>query len=43
MFANSMLWYLLFAVPPLLLGLVAQSWLKRTFSEASRDPLRTPG
>jgi len=38
MFANSMLGYLLFAVPPLLLGLVAQSWLKRTFAEGSRIP-----
>ncbi len=35
---NSMYGYLLFAVPPLLLGLLAQSWLKRTFTNASRIP-----
>jgi uncharacterized protein len=35
---NSMYGYLLFAVPPLLLGLLAQSWLKRTFTDASRIP-----
>ena len=38
MFGNMTLWYLLFAVPPLLLGMVAQAWLKRSFAEGSRIP-----
>jgi uncharacterized protein len=33
-----MLFYLLFAIPPLILGLVAQSWVTRTFNEASKIP-----
>ena len=37
MFAHHVL-YLLFARPPVVLGPVAQSWLKRTFAEASKVP-----
>ena len=33
--------YLLFLVPPLLLGLFVQSWLKRTFARFSAVPLST--
>jgi len=33
-----MLFYLLFAIPPLILGLIAQSWVTRTFNEASKIP-----
>ena len=33
--------YLLFLVPPLVLGLAVQAWLKRTFSRYSHEPLAT--
>jgi uncharacterized protein len=29
-------WYILFAVPPLVLGLAAQAWVKRAFAEGSK-------
>lgn len=29
-------WYILFAVPPLILGLAAQAWVKRAFAEGSK-------
>ena len=31
--------YLLFLIPPLVLGLVVQAWLKRTFGRFSHEPL----
>ncbi len=33
-----MLFYLYFAIPPLIAGLVAQAWVKRTFAAASQVP-----
>jgi Zn-dependent membrane protease YugP len=33
--------YLLFLVPPLVLGLAVQAWLKRTFGRFSHEPLAT--
>jgi uncharacterized protein len=32
----SLMTYLLFAIPPLILGLLAQSWVQRTFAEGSK-------
>jgi uncharacterized protein len=31
-----MYWYILFAVPPLILGLAAQAWVKRAFADGSK-------
>ena len=31
-----MFFYILFAVPPLILGLAAQAWVKRAFAEGSK-------
>lgn len=33
-----MLFYLYFAIPPLIAGLLAQAWVRRTFAEASKVP-----
>jgi Zn-dependent membrane protease YugP len=33
--------YLLFLIPPLVLGLAVQAWLKRTFGRFSHEPLAT--
>ncbi len=33
-----MLFYLYFAIPPLIAGLLAQAWVRRTFAEASNVP-----
>jgi hypothetical protein len=33
-----MLWYLWFAIPPLIAGLAAQAWVRRTFNDASKVP-----
>ena len=32
----NLYWYILFAVPPLVLGLAAQAWVKRAFAEGSK-------
>ena len=32
----NLYWYILFAVPPLILGLAAQAWMKRAFAEGSK-------
>jgi Zn-dependent membrane protease YugP len=33
-----MLFYLYFAIPPLIAGLLAQAWVRRTFADASKVP-----
>ncbi|WP_320669574.1 zinc metallopeptidase [Patulibacter defluvii] len=38
---NNLLLYALFAVPPLILGLAAQGWLRRTVERFSQQPLST--
>jgi len=38
---NDLLLYALFAVPPLVLGLLAQSWLRNTVSRFSQQPTST--
>ena len=32
----NLYWYILFAVPPLVLGLAAQAWVKRAFADGSK-------